>query len=58
MIQTEVKLAKAMELQRYNPFSEDGKFENETEKQLAYVFSISIWFFSLRITSSQLLLQN
>ncbi|KAF9137084.1 hypothetical protein BGX30_010572, partial [Mortierella sp. GBA39] len=35
MIQTEVKLAKAMELQRYNPFSEDGKFENETEHQLA-----------------------
>ncbi|KAG0286513.1 hypothetical protein BGZ96_009391 [Linnemannia gamsii] len=35
MIQTEVKLAKAMELQRYNPFSEDGKFEHETENQLA-----------------------
>ncbi|KAG0211245.1 hypothetical protein BGX33_004424 [Mortierella sp. NVP41] len=35
MIQTEVKLAKAMELQRYNPFSEDGKFENEAELQLA-----------------------
>ncbi|KAG0211914.1 hypothetical protein BGX28_007196 [Mortierella sp. GBA30] len=35
MIQTEVKLAKAMELQRFNPFSEDGKFENETELQLA-----------------------
>ncbi|KAF9286034.1 hypothetical protein BGZ68_003305 [Mortierella alpina] len=34
MIQTEVKLAKAMELQRFNPFSEDGKFENETELQL------------------------
>lgn len=35
MIQTEVKLAKAMELQRYNPFSEDGKFDNEVELQLA-----------------------
>ncbi|KAF9560454.1 hypothetical protein EC968_006211 [Mortierella alpina] len=35
MVQTEVKLAKAMELQRFNPFSEDGKFENETELQLA-----------------------
>lgn len=35
MIQTEVKLAKAMELQRFNPFSEDGKFENEAEVQLA-----------------------
>ncbi|KAF9327607.1 hypothetical protein BG006_009105 [Podila minutissima] len=35
MIQTEVKLAKAMELQRFNPFSEDGKFENEAEIQLA-----------------------
>ncbi|KAF9928127.1 hypothetical protein FBU30_002629 [Linnemannia zychae] len=35
MIQTEVKLAKAMELQRYNPFSEDGKFENEAEIQLS-----------------------
>ncbi|KAG9069606.1 hypothetical protein KI688_010510 [Linnemannia hyalina] len=35
MIQTEVKLAKAMELQRYNAFSEDGRFENETEHQLA-----------------------
>ncbi|KAF8942829.1 hypothetical protein BGZ47_006093 [Haplosporangium gracile] len=35
MIHTEVKLAKAMELQRYNPFSEDGKFENEAEIQLA-----------------------
>ncbi|KAI7821066.1 Rapamycin-insensitive companion of mTOR, N-term-domain-containing protein [Gamsiella multidivaricata] len=34
MIQTEVKLAKAMELQRFNPFSEDGKFENEAELQL------------------------
>ncbi len=34
MIQTEVKLAKAMELQRFNPFSEDGKFENEAEQQL------------------------
>ncbi|KAF9316914.1 hypothetical protein BG003_001402 [Podila horticola] len=35
MIQTEVKLAKAMELQRFNPFSEDGKFENEADVQLA-----------------------
>ncbi|KAF9434712.1 hypothetical protein BGZ76_007560 [Entomortierella beljakovae] len=35
MIQTEVKLAKAMELQRINPFSEDGKFENEAEHILA-----------------------
>ncbi|KAK5821402.1 Rapamycin-insensitive companion of mTOR, N-term-domain-containing protein [Linnemannia elongata] len=35
MIQTEVKLAKVMELQRFNPFSEDGKFENEVELQLA-----------------------
>lgn len=34
MIHTEVKLAKAMELQRFNPFSEDGKFENEAEVQL------------------------
>ncbi|KAF8934324.1 hypothetical protein BGZ58_005786 [Dissophora ornata] len=35
MIQTEVKLARAMELQRFNPFSEDGKFENEAGLQLA-----------------------
>ncbi|KAF9355130.1 hypothetical protein BGX26_006953 [Mortierella sp. AD094] len=35
MIQTEVKLAKAMELQRFNPFAEDGKFENEAEQLLA-----------------------
>ncbi|GJJ68152.1 rapamycin-insensitive companion of mTOR [Entomortierella parvispora] len=35
MINTEVKLAKAMELQRFNPFAEDGKFENEAELQLA-----------------------
>ncbi|KAG0307192.1 hypothetical protein BGZ98_000828 [Dissophora globulifera] len=35
MIQTEVKLARAMELHRYNPFAEDGKFENEAELQLA-----------------------
>ncbi|KAG0275117.1 hypothetical protein BGZ95_009172, partial [Linnemannia exigua] len=35
MIQTEVKLAKAMELHRFNAFSEDGKFENEVELQLA-----------------------
>ncbi|KAF8965157.1 hypothetical protein BGZ46_000655 [Entomortierella lignicola] len=35
MIQTEVKLARAMELQRFNPFAEDGKFENEAELQLA-----------------------
>ncbi|KAF9171355.1 hypothetical protein BGX20_007728 [Mortierella sp. AD010] len=35
MIQTEVKLAKAMELQRFNPFAEDGKFENEAERLLA-----------------------
>ncbi|KAG0262939.1 hypothetical protein BG011_009535 [Mortierella polycephala] len=34
MIQTEVKLAKAMELHRFNPFSADGKFENEGELQL------------------------
>lgn len=34
MIQTEVKLAKAMELQRFNYFSEDGKFEKEDEQQL------------------------
>ncbi|KAI1315132.1 hypothetical protein EDD11_001279 [Mortierella claussenii] len=36
MIQTEVKLAKAMELQRFNPFSEDGKFENGGELQLTH----------------------
>ncbi|KAG0378575.1 hypothetical protein BGX24_003458 [Mortierella sp. AD032] len=35
MIQTEVKLAKAMELHRYNAFAEDGKFEHEAELQLA-----------------------
>ncbi|KAG0047318.1 hypothetical protein BGZ83_007616 [Gryganskiella cystojenkinii] len=35
MINTEVKLAKVMELQRFNPFSEDGKYENEAEVQLA-----------------------
>ncbi|KAK3811657.1 MAG: Rapamycin-insensitive companion of mTOR, N-term-domain-containing protein [Linnemannia gamsii] len=35
MIQTEVKLAKAMELHRYNAFAEDGKFEHEVELQLA-----------------------
>ncbi|KAF9580285.1 hypothetical protein BGW38_003131, partial [Lunasporangiospora selenospora] len=34
MIQIEVKLAKAMEPQRFNPFSEDGKFEDEGEQQL------------------------
>jgi hypothetical protein len=34
MIQTEVKLAKAMDIQRFNYFSEDGKFEREAEEQL------------------------
>ncbi|KAG0222326.1 hypothetical protein BGX31_009204 [Mortierella sp. GBA43] len=34
MIQTEVKLAKAMDLQRFNYFSEDGKFEKDAEQQL------------------------
>jgi hypothetical protein len=58
MIQTEVKLAKAMELHRYNPFSEDGKFEHEAEIQLAYVISISIASIYLLITSSLFLDQN
>ncbi|KAG0239686.1 hypothetical protein BGW41_007569 [Actinomortierella wolfii] len=34
MIQTEIRLAKAMELSRFNPFSADGKFENDAELQL------------------------
>ncbi|KAK3821257.1 MAG: Rapamycin-insensitive companion of mTOR, N-term-domain-containing protein [Benniella sp.] len=34
MIQMEVKLAKAMDIQRFNYFSEDGKFEKEAEEQL------------------------
>ncbi|ORZ14895.1 Rapamycin-insensitive companion of mTOR, N-term-domain-containing protein [Lobosporangium transversale] len=36
MIQTEVKLARAMEIQRFNPFSEDGRFENEAELQITH----------------------
>ncbi|KAF9976709.1 hypothetical protein BGZ73_008016 [Actinomortierella ambigua] len=34
MIQTEIRLAKAMELSRFNPFSADGKFDNDAELQL------------------------
>ncbi|KAG0264471.1 hypothetical protein DFQ27_001208 [Actinomortierella ambigua] len=34
MIQTEIRLAKAMELSRFNPFSADGKFDNDAELQM------------------------
>ncbi|KAF9114243.1 hypothetical protein BGX27_011369 [Mortierella sp. AM989] len=34
MIQTEVKLAKALELQRFNPLAADGKYEGEADLHL------------------------